>query len=157
MPTRVKSTSNMSKHLTQAEREAREEQENRLPDRKLTKPKILKDDKPATAHWTRILRNMQGLGILDSLDADMLGIYCTKLARRDELQALYLTRRASYAADGNGSALKDMLSISESLRSIERDLMAYANNLGLTPESRARLAKRLAEQEEADPDADLYA
>ena len=36
-------------------------------------------------------------------------------------------------------------------------ILAYAGKLGLTPESRNRLAKRLAEQEEEDPDADLFA
>ena len=157
MPTPVKSTENMSKHLTKAEREARENQENKLPTRRLTKPKLLKDDKAATAHWERILRTMKGLDILDALDADALGIYCAKLSRRDELQQIYLENRKIYAEENDRLALKNMLSIDEDLRSIERDLLAYASRLGLTPESRARLAKRVAEQEEEDPDGDLFA
>lgn len=157
MPTPVKSLDNMSKHLTKAEREAREGQEDRLPARRLTKPKLLKGDKPATANWNRIIKTMDGLDILDALDADTLGIYCAKLSRRDELQKVYLEQREVYAEGGDLIALKTMRSIDEDLRSIERDLLAYASRLGLTPESRARLAKRMAEQEEDDPDGDLFA
>lgn len=157
MPTPVKTLDNMSKHLTQAEREERQRQENKCPTRKPTKPKLLKADKAATAHWTRILKTMKGLDILDALDADALGIYCAKLARRDELQQLYLQKRELYAEDGNRVILKDMLAINDDLQSMERELLSYASKLGLTPESRARLARRIAEQEDGDPDGDLYA
>ena len=39
----------------------------------------------------------------------------------------------------------------------EREILSYASKLGLTPESRARLAKRIAEHDEDDPDGDLFA
>ena len=50
-----------------------------------------------------------------------------------------------------------MIGLSDSLQSIEREILSYASKLGLTPESRARLAKRIAEQDEDDPDGDLFA
>lgn len=157
MPTPVKILNNMNKHLTEDERRAREAQENKLPTRPLKKPKLLKEDKAAAAHWTRILKTMQGVDILDSLDADILGIYCAKLSRRDELQQIYLGHRAAYADDHDMLTLKSMLAVGDDLQAIERELLSYAGKLGLTPESRARLARRLADQEDEEPDGDLFA
>ena len=158
MPTPVKSLDNMSKHLTKAEIEARGAKESAaMPSRTPKKPKLILRDKAAGKHWSRILHAMAGLEIIDVLDTDVLGIYCAKLARRDELQALYLHQQELYAADPVNAILKIMIDLSGELQSIERDLLAYASKLGLTPESRARLAKRMAEQEEFDPDADLFA
>lgn len=158
MPTPVKAVDNMNKHLTRAEREAREEQEERsMPNRKLKRPTLITKDKAAAKHWTRILKDMKGLDILDALDADALGIYCAKLARRDDLQAFYLEVRTRYEADKENAVLRSMTKLSAELQSIERELLAYASRLGLTPESRARLARKQAEQEEDDPDGDLFA
>ncbi len=158
MPTPVKTLENMSKHMTRAERDARASAEDGiLPHRKIKRPAMLKDDKAACKHWTRILKDMDGVEILDALDADMLGVYCAKLARRDGLQQIYLDNRAVYDEGGDRLALKTMLSAEEDLRAIERDLLAYAGKLGLTPESRNRLARRMAEQDEDDPDGDLFA
>lgn len=158
MPTPVKSLDNMSKHLTKSEREARENQEgSAMPSRKPKKPKLIIQDKAAAKHWARILADMEGMEIIDVLDTDALAIYCAKLSRRDDLQAQYLKWRALYASEPDNGTLKIMISLSGELQSIERELLSYASKLGLTPESRARLAKRLAEQEEFDPDADLFA
>lgn len=158
LPTPVKTLDNMSKHLTREEREAREGQEGTtLPTRKLKKPKLITQDKAAGKHWTRILKDMDGLGILDVLDTDALAIYCAKLARRDDLQTKYLQVREQYNDSPENATLRNMINLSAELQSVERDLLAYAGKLGLTPESRARLAKRLAEQDDADPDDDLFA
>ena len=157
MPTPVKSLDNMTKHLTKAEIEARSGQEAILPSRTPKKPKLIIQDKAAGKHWSRILKAMEGLEIIDILDTDTLAIYCAKLARRDTLQAAYLKWRNLYDDDPENATLKIMIGLSSELQSIERDLLTYASKLGLTPESRVRLAKRLAEQEEYDPDADLFA
>lgn len=158
MPTPVKSLENMSKHLTKAEIDARGALESAaMPSRTPKKPKLIIQDKAAGKHWSRILKAMDGLEIIDVLDTDVLAIYCAKLSRRDELQAQYLVQREHYAANPDSTTLKLMVSISSELQSIERDLLAYASKLGLTPESRVRLAKRMAEQEEYDPDGDLFA
>ena len=158
MPTPVKSLDNMTKHLTKAEIEARAGQEaSSMPSRKPKKPRLIAQDKAAGKHWSRILHDMDGLEIIDILDTDALAIYCAKMARRDDLQAEYLQRRDMYAEEPDTATLKLLVGISSELSGIERDILAYASKLGLTPESRARLAKRLAEQEEYDPDADLFA
>lgn len=158
MPTPVKSLDNMRKHLTKAEIEARSAQEDAAtPSRTPKKPRLILRDKAAGKHWSRILHAMEGLEIIDVLDTDVLAIYCAKLARRDDLQDKYLQMRELYAANPEIATLKIMVGLSGELQSIERDLLAYASKLGLTPESRVRLAKRMAEQEEYDPDADLFA
>ena len=160
MPTPIKSLDNMQKHLTKAEIDARGAQEAAaMPSRMPRKPKLILKDKAAGKHWSRILRDMDGLEIIDVLDTDVLAIYCSKLSRRDELQAQYLILRERYASepDSDNAIIKLMISISSEMQSIERDLLAYASKLGLTPESRVRLAKRMAEQEEYDPDGDLFA
>ena len=158
MPTPPKTLSNMNKHLTRDEAEARSAAESALlPTRKLKRPKLITQDKAAGKHWTRLLKDMEGLEILDVLDTDALAIYCAKLARRDDLQAKYLEYRARYDATPENATLKLMINLSAELQAVERDLLAYASKLGLTPESRARLARRMAEQDAGDPDDDLFA
>lgn len=93
MPTAAKPTENMSKHLAQAEREAREEAEAAvMPDRgrkaKLKKPAIVSSNKRANAYWNQILKQMEGLVLLDDLDSTVLAGYCSMLARRDQTTLL---------------------------------------------------------------------
>ena len=128
-----------------------------LPARKLKKPKLIIADKAACKHWNRILKDMEGLEILDILDTDALGIYCAKLARRDDLQEKYLEIRTVYALTQDNGTMRNMMNLSADLQSVERDLLSYAGKLGLTPESRVRLARRAAEAESDDPDDDLFA
>ena len=158
MPTPVKSLDNMQKHLTKAEIDARGAQEAAaMPSRMPRKPKLILKDKAAGKHWSRILRDLDGLEIIDILDTDALAIYCAMLARRDDLQAKYLQVREQFGSSPDNATLRAMISLSGELQAIERNLLAYASKLGLTPESRVRLAKRMAEQEEYDPDGDLFA
>lgn len=88
MPEAVKSSENMAKHLTKAEREARLQAEDEvLPRRlrpKLKKPAFISGNKRANAYWNQILKRMEGLALLDDLDSEMLAGYCSMLARRDE-------------------------------------------------------------------------
>ena len=98
---------------------------------------------------------MEDLEIIDVLDTDALAIYCAKLSRRDRLQEEYLQLMTKEDLDLN--VIRSSVKLSEALQSAEREILAYASKLGLTPESRVRLAKRLADQEDADPDADLFA
>ena len=158
MPTPVKNLDNMSKHLTKDELEARAlYQAAALPSRRPKKPKLITQDKAASRHWARILKDMQDLEIIDVLDTDALAIYCAKLSRRDRLQQEYLTLIQKDPTDVDLNVIRASVKLSEALQSAEREILAYASKLGLTPESRVRLAKRLADQEDADPDADLFA
>lgn len=128
----VKALEAQVKHLTKEEIEARESAEAAyLPQRpaKLKMPAAVKADKAAAVYWRSILKRMEGTGILDDLDAEILGIHCLCLSRRDQL---------------------DPVEDIKALLTLEKQILAYADKLGLTPESRIRLARKHAAKA-ADP------
>ena len=88
MPAATKNSENMTKHLTQAEAELRQQAEREvIPQRKklkLKKPAFVARNKRANAYWNQILKRMEGLVLLDDLDSEMLAGYCSMLARRDQ-------------------------------------------------------------------------
>lgn len=187
MPTPPKPKANMSKHLTDAELEARQQAETEtLPDRggkiRLKKPAFVARNKPANAYWNQIIKRMDGLSILDDLDSEMLAGYCSMLARRDQTITLYNQlleqlgvqgavdpsgkKKAKDGADltdaewegsakNNGSAMtpdelieavSKLDTLNGKLQSLERNLLQYAEKLGLTPTGRVRLAQKRAAQ-----------
>ena len=88
MPAATKNSENMTKHMTQAEAELRQQAEREvIPQRKklkLKKPAFVARNKRANAYWNQILKRMEGLVLLDDLDSEMLAGYCSMLARRDQ-------------------------------------------------------------------------
>ena len=195
MPAAAKASDNMSKHLTQAEREVREEAEAAvLPDRgreaKLKKPAIVSSSKRANAYWNQILKQMEGLVLLDDLDSTVLAGYCSMLARRDQTTLLIgqLTDRLGVqgaveagakrrkkdaalsdrewedSARGEPTMNPDELveaaakldALTGKLQALERNILQYAEKLGLTPSGRVRLAQRRAQAAAAEPDDDLF-
>ena len=195
MPTAAKPTENMSKHLTQAEREVREEAEAAvLPDRgreaRLKKPAIVSSSKRANAYWNQILKQMEGLVLLDDLDSTVLAGYCSMLARRDQTTLLIgqLTDRLGVqgAVEAGAKRRKKDAALSDrewkdsargeppmnpdelveaaakldaltgKLQALERNILQYAEKLGLTPSGRVRLAQRRAQAAAAEPDDDLF-
>lgn len=187
MPTPPKPKANMSKHLTDAELEARKQAEaETLPDRggkvRLKKPAFVSRNRPANAYWTQIIKRMDGLSILDDLDSEMLAGYCSMLARRDQtilLNNQLLEQLGVHGAvDASGKkqpregtkmtdaewedsarkgapamtpdelieAVSKLDTLTGKLQSLERNLLQYAEKLGLTPTGRVRLAQRRAAQ-----------
>lgn len=183
MPTAAKPVENMTKHLSQAEREVREQAEVRiLPDRgrepKLKKPPIVSSDRRANAYWNQTLKQMDGLVLLDDLDSTVLAGYCSMLARRDQTVLLIgqLMRRLGvqgavevgakrrksdatmsdreWEASARGEpdmspdelieAVAKLDSLTGKLQALERNVLQYADKLGLTPSGRVRLAQRRA-------------
>lgn len=165
MPTPAKRTENMTKHLTNAEIEARESAAAGVqPQRdvvKLVPPVLMKKDAAASRYWKSILKRMDGLDLLDDLDSDALGVYCVMLSRYEALGKL---RKTFAAQDVDEMTPKELIDFTASLnalesklQALERNLLAFAEKLGLTPSGRARLAARRAEAEdEADPNSDLF-
>lgn len=142
---------NMTKHLTLAETAARAEAEGELlthvelsPDKP---PALLKGDAAARRYWAAILGRMDNVLLLDSLDTEVMAIYCTMLSRRDRLQR---------AGRAKGIEPKDAAALSTELQKLEKSILSYAKDLGLTPAGRAQLARKRAAAVEVDPDADLY-
>lgn len=196
MPAQVKSSNNMTKHMTQDERDLRQQAEaDVIPQRKklkLKKPGFIKDDPRANAYWNQILKRMEGLALLDDLDSEMLAGYCSMLSRRDQTTMLIsklmrLLGVADAVADGSKKAKSDATmtdqewedsarssgmeltadelieavskldTLQGKLQALERNLLQYAEKLGLTPSGRVRLAQKRAQAAaESAPDDDLF-
>ena len=168
MPTPAKALDNMSKNLTDEERRLREQAEaGVMPDRgresKLERPAIMTKNPAAGRYWRKVLERMDGLVILDDLDSDALGVYCVMMARYEtQCRLLAQAAKALKSAEDNPEAVEAAAarldSVSGKMQSLERNILQYAEKLGLTPSGRVRLAQKraAAAAENKDPDGDLF-
>ena len=168
MPTPAKALDNMSKNLTDEERRLREQAEaGVMPDRgreaNLEKPAIMTKNPAAGRYWRKVLERMDGLVILDDLDSDALGVYCVMMARYEtQCRLLAQAAKALKSAEDNPEAVEAAAarldSVSGKMQSLERNILQYAEKLGLTPSGRVRLAQKraAAAAENKDPDGDLF-
>ena len=141
MPTPPKPVDNMTKNLTEEERQLREQAEKGvLPDRgrtsKLEKPAIMTRNAAANRYWRKVLDRMDGLAILDDLDSDALGVYCVMMARYEQqCRLLTVAFRSLKDAEGDPEAVADAVSkldtLSGKMQSVERNILQYAEKLGL--------------------------
>ena len=169
MPTPPKPLENMNKNLTEEERQLREQaEEGILPDRgragRLEKPALMTKNAAAGRYWKKVLERMDGLVILDDLDSDALGVYCVMMARYEQ-QCRLLSQTARLVKEAKGEpeavteAVSKLDSLSGKMQSLERNILQYAEKLGLTPSGRVRLAQKraaAAADARADPDGDLF-
>lgn len=169
MPTPVKSLDNMNKNLTNEERQIREQaEEGVIPDRgresRMEKPAIMTKNAAAGRYWRKVLERMKGLVILDDLDSDALGVYCVMMARYEN-QCKLLSLAAKQLKDAKddpeaiANAAAKLDAVSGKMQSLERNILQYAEKLGLTPSGRVRLAQKRAQaaaDARADPDGDLF-
>lgn len=168
MPTPAKALGNMAKNLTEEERQLREQAEaGVMPDRgresKLERPAIMTKNPAAGRYWRKVLERMDGLVILDDLDSDALGVYCVMMARY-ETQCRLLAQAAKGLKEAEDdpekveAAAARLDSVSGKMQSLERNILQYAEKLGLTPSGRVRLAQKRAAvaAEYKDPDGDLF-
>ena len=168
MPTPAKALDNMSKNLTDEERRLREQAEaGVMPDRgresKLEKPAIMTKNPAAGRYWRKVLERMDGLVILDDLDSDALGVYCVMMARYEtQCRLLVQAAKALKSAEDDPEAVEAAAArldaVSGKMQSLERNILQYAEKLGLTPSGRVRLAQKRAAAavENKDPDGDLF-
>lgn len=167
MPTPPKALDSMSKNLTAEERLFREQAEKGvIPDRgrevRLEKPAIMTKNAAASRYWKKVLARMEGLVILDDLDSDALGVYCVMMARYEQqCRLLSLASKQLKEARDDPEAVAEAVSkldtVNGKMQSLERNILQYAEKLGLTPSGRIRLAQKRAEQAAVkDPDGDLF-
>lgn len=169
MPTPVKSLDNMSKNLTNEERALREQaEEGIIPDRgresRMEKPAIMTKNAVAGHYWKKILERMEGLVILDDLDSDALGVYCVMMARYEQqCKLLSLAAKQLNETKDDPQSIADAAAkldaVSGKMQSLERNILQYAEKLGLTPSGRVRLAQKralAAADVKTDPDGDLF-
>ena len=169
MPTPVKALDNMSKNLTEEERQLRQEaEEGVIPDRgresSMEKPAIMTKNAAAGRYWKKVLERMDGLVILDDLDSDTLGVYSVMMARY-ETQCKLFSLAAKQLKDAKddpeavAEAVSKLDTVSGKMQSLERNILQYADRLGLTPSGRVRLAQKRAQaaaEARTDPDGDLF-
>ena len=169
MPTPVKALDNMNKNLTNEERQLREQaEEGVIPDRgresRMEEPAIMTKNPAARRYWRKVLERMEGLVILDDLDSDALGVYCVMMARYEQ-QCKLLSVAATQLKDAKddpqmiADAAAKLDTVSGKMQSLERNILQYAEKLGLTPSGRVRLAQKRAQaaaENRADPDGDLF-
>lgn len=150
MPANILSVGNMTKHMSNDERQERMEQEKQLSrDTVRLKPhKRLRDNKFAYAYWKDTVKRMRGISLLDDVDIDMLAVYCEGMARRDELSDQF--DAIPY------EKVKDKTNALISLQQQEKLVLSYAEKLGLTPAGRARLAKKRAQERPIDDTVSMF-
>ena len=155
----AKIAENLTGHRAGDELEARAAAEAELmPARakKLKASKAVKQDPAALRAWRRVLKDSEDVELLDVLDADTLATYCLKLSRleffRDRASAL----RKSYDEFPDGETLKLIDGLEETIRKAETAVLDYAGKLGLTPASRAALARKRAQAQMDSAEHDLF-
>lgn len=168
MPPKAKRIENMTKNMTLAEEQARIEAEAAtIPQREtlnIVPPAyVAKGDRAALRYWTQVLDRLAtaNVELLDDLDSEVLGLYCSMLSRRDRTCKMYkklasLTKTKGLDVAELLDLTAQMQDLDSQLRSQERLILQYADRLGLTPASRAGLAKKKAAEAADDPDADLF-
>lgn len=136
------------KHWTKDEVEAREQAAQKMKRKK--KPRLKMPDwldENAAAVWKKTIKDMKDLDLLDRADEDVLAVYCNAVARHKEYscQALKKMKKSPLAS----------VEMTRAAQSFARLIIQYADKLGLNPNSRARLAKKIADKG-PDPNADLF-
>ena len=163
MPKSPKSVENMTKHLTQEEREVRTAAEEEFIPRRAEVVLIMPPDmsSKAKAYWKSILQRFEDSGtiLLDDLDSETFGLYCNLLARRDKLDSVcnQLMRKLSKAKDSaeeNLEVIEKLDGVMTKLTKMETLILQYAEKLGMTPSGRIRLAQKKAAKIAADLDTD---
>ncbi|MHB0922596.1 MAG: phage terminase small subunit P27 family [Bellilinea sp.] len=137
------------KHWTRAEVESRQKAADGIkrPTRvTIRMPGWL--DENAQAVWKRVRKQIAGLDLLDNVDAEMLAIYCDAVARYSQT----VTGMVEIQKDGNPIVRDEEIKAAQSWARI---VAAYADKLGLSPASRARLAKKRAD-EDRDPFGEAF-
>lgn len=164
MAAAVKNVENQTKHLTNAEKTARQEAQDSLGlgrdnSAALEKPKGLHG--AAKTYWENIVKRCEDVLLIDELDREMLAVYCQMLDRRDKLNRLcdkLLTLALKSDSESETTEATDKLDgLVKQVAALERNLMTYADKLGFTPQSRVRLAqKRASAAVNDDPSGDFF-
>lgn len=157
MPEPVKLVENLTGHWTKAQISAKRSAQIDIVRRKvnLKVPQSIKDNESAVKYWRDTMKRMRGISLLDDLDTDILAAYCRMSADRDDMTAAY--KSALCMDDGSDPVMRMSIMSSASdlyktIQSQDRLILNYASKIGLTPESRVRLAKRKAEERPVEKD-----
>lgn len=141
------------KHWTKKEVEARgaaAEKFKRKRKRKLKVPDWLSDE--ARKVWRKTVKDMEEFELLDKVDEDVLGAYCDAVAKYQEANDL-IDQHGYTEVNAQGNTI--VSAYVKLAQGYSRLILSYSSKLGLNAEARARLARRIAEEED-DPNDDLF-
>ena len=108
-------------------------------------------DEEAAKIWKKTTKDMKQYDILEKLDEDTLAAYCDAVARYKDATEKARGNMVTVNMQGTESVSAYV----KAAQSYSRLILAYAEKLGLTANARARLAKKIAE-EEVDPNGELF-
>lgn len=144
MPKPVKVLDNIQKHLTRSERAARAAAEGSVRREKRSRLRVPSWLSPAAREiFLETKRKLRGLQILDGSDTNALAIY-------SDLVSKY--RSMSQAISGEDYPDLDYI---KACQAWLPKIRSYEDSLGLTPNARARLARKKAAQGPVDHLAEL--
>lgn len=111
-------------------------------------------DEEAQKIWKKTIKDMKGFDILDKVDEDVLATYCDAVSRYKETTE-FVAQKGYIAFGGTGA--ETVSPYVKAQQSYARIMMQYAEKLGLTANSRARLAKKIADSViKKDPKRELF-
>jgi P27 family predicted phage terminase small subunit len=132
------------RHWTKAEVEARgkaAEKINRKTKVNLVMPNWLGID--AKKIWDKTIKEMQGLNILDNVDAEALAIYCDAVFRYQDATKKIASTGGYVTTNAQGT--ETVNPHVKAAQSYSRIIIQYAGKLGITADSRARLTKKIGD------------
>lgn len=141
------------KHWTVEEVKARKEAAEKL--KRKTKIKLTMPDRLGESEkviWDKTIKEMAGFDVLDNVDAEQLAIYCELVVKRNEALIL-LKERGMIVSTEFGIKEHPCIKIEQSY---SRLILQYAERLGLTPNGRARLAKKESGKKGVDENEGLF-
>ena len=141
------------KHWTKKEVENRTAAAQKLKSKTQAKMKMpIWLDEEARRVWKKTLKEMAEFDLLEKVDEEGLAIYCDSIARHQEAS---LKVREEGFVTINAQGTETVSPNVKAAQSYARQALQYSDKYGLNANSRARLAKKMAEKED-DPNADLF-
>lgn len=141
------------KHWTRREvenRKAAAQKTQRKKPVRLICPSWLDDE--AKRIWKKTLKHAIDLELLDKSDEEVFAVWCDAIARYQEA-AENIRKYGQTTTNAQGAVvISPYVKIAQSYARI---ILQYSDKLGLNVNARARLAKKMADEEE-DPNADLF-
>ena len=97
----------------------------------------------AKQHWPELVESLGSHGIINELDKDMLGIYCSMMARFITLDEALNDPEGPGVTQKTPKGYEVETATYNSWKGLIKPLMSYAGKLGLTPP--ARLALKMSD------------
>lgn len=132
------------KHWTEKEVKAREAAAKKFQRKKKKnlKPPIWMCDEGKKV-WRKTVKDMEDFEILDTVDEEVLALYCDQVVKLRELN-FTIANEGFTTVNTKGDVVPT--AAVKMAQSYQRSILQYAGRLGITAEARARLAKKMADQ-----------